>query len=213
MVRGARGGAGQIVSHVSRILKMFEKLIPNIEQTINEMAGIDPVSGKPRILTPGEMRAVKELYATLWNGMRQGGEAAAKSIEMERVILGEPSKIVGVVTQDLTMGEASRRVEAAFYALQRLRGRNIDPDMLSDKAAMARLTDGRVIDAVPQDVQVKNALPGNVPGKLSIVPDTVSVGKTMAERSPEPAQGGTISNGSYTQASPQPHGSIPVKGP
>jgi len=116
MVRLARGAATQLLGTLMRQAAGASKIGARIQQELDKMA-----SDTVRLLTPADVERMVRMTATLTGSLRQINDAAARSMEMERMLLGEPTKIIGIQLQDMTTEEAERRVAAASRALSKAR--------------------------------------------------------------------------------------------
>lgn len=63
---------------------------------------------------------------------KTAAEAAKLGIEMERLLLGEPTEIVGIDVRHMTLDDAARTIEVASRALARARDRGVVAAELSD---------------------------------------------------------------------------------
>lgn len=146
LVQLGRKGAQQMQVTVGQMLAEMGRLLPNIKATVDGMAVLDPMTGRPRALSMGELRVVKDLVGTLSGAFKQANDAGARALEMERVVLGEPTKIIANVNVVMTAEDMARRIEGGYEALQAAREMGLD---------MARLgTPGyRPVAALPPRVE------------------------------------------------------------
>lgn len=81
-----------------------------------------------------EPAQVTRFVSTLAYLTRNAAEAAKINLEMERIILGEPTEIVGVDVRNMGLEDAARTIELASRALARARKRGLVPDAVVDLA-------------------------------------------------------------------------------
>ena len=66
------------------------------------------------------------ILGRLTTALRQSNDAAQKALEMERLLLGEPTQILGVAHMDaITIVEAEEKLEAASRALSTIKGEGV----------------------------------------------------------------------------------------
>ena len=79
-----------------------------------------------RAMGLAEAKGYTKTLATFATALRQVNDAAQKALEMERLLLGEPTKIVGIQhLESMTMDEAEKHVAAAQRAFNRLKDKGI----------------------------------------------------------------------------------------
>ena len=79
-----------------------------------------------RAMGIAEARGYTKTLATFATALRQVNDAAQKALEMERLLLGEPTKLVGIQhLESMTMDEAEKHVAAAQRAFNRLKDKGI----------------------------------------------------------------------------------------
>jgi hypothetical protein len=139
MVRAARGNLLGVYAMTAPISQKMARLGQNVAATLETLTGLDGATGKPRQLTFPEMAMVMRMMSTYTTCLRQLNEAGSKSMEMERLLLGEPQRIVGVQVEALSMDEAERRARMAVDALSRLRSRGLVIDARAEPAPLAQL--------------------------------------------------------------------------
>jgi len=138
MVRAARGNLLALYAMSAPIASKLAQLGKNVAASLEAYTGLGP-DGKPKQMTLAEISMVTRLWNTYTMGQRQLNEAAARSMEMERLLLGQPQHIVGVQLESLTMVEAQRRVSLAASALDRLRARGMVIDATVEQPPQVQL--------------------------------------------------------------------------
>lgn len=127
MVRLARASTTGLLASLVKISSGAAKVGDAVADSISSLGVVKDEQGNPRPLTLQEVRGLVSLLARVGQTLRQVTDAAASVLESERVVLGEPTKILGVVhsTQDITQEEADRRIEAAVRALERAKAQGL----------------------------------------------------------------------------------------
>lgn len=125
LVRLARTASLQLLGTLTRVSTGAAKVGEHIARSLDELASVDPATQLPKKLTALEMSALTRLMNSLTTSLRQANEAASRAMEMERTLLGEPSKIIGHVHVDLDMNEAADRIAVAQRAIDRARAKGI----------------------------------------------------------------------------------------
>jgi hypothetical protein len=64
---------------------------------------------------------------------KTASESAKISMEMERMLMGEPTEIIGLDMKNMSLDDAARTIEMANVALQRAKERGVLTDKASDK--------------------------------------------------------------------------------
>jgi len=125
VVRLLRGNALAALGNIARLNQALQKAVVSMHATVEDMVRPDPMTGRPRPLTPQEMRSLRDLVSATTTSLRQASDAASKAMECERLLLGEPTRIIGLQIQDLTWAEAQRRVDLAARAMARVQQRGL----------------------------------------------------------------------------------------
>lgn len=125
LVRLARTASLQLLGTLTRVSTGAAKVGEHIARALDELASLDPVTKQPKKLTPLEMASMTRLMNSLTTSLRQANEAASRAMEMERVLLGEPTSIVGHVHVELNLEEAADRIAVAQRAIERARNKGI----------------------------------------------------------------------------------------
>jgi hypothetical protein len=119
MIRIARAGAAQLLASLTTIGKSTVVLGEKVRAALAE------TYSKEQITLP-EANALVRLINSMATSMRQANDAALRAMEMERLLLGEPTNILGVVhAEALTLTEAEDRINAATEALQHAKTRGL----------------------------------------------------------------------------------------
>lgn len=131
MVKLARANAIALMSSTSRLLS----------------AGIDKARELETALKTGTATLTPKETVKFMGScgylVSKATESAKLVLEMERLLLGEPTEVIGVAVRDMTLDDAARTIELANRALARARERGLVP------AATPDLVDGDVPPADP----------------------------------------------------------------
>lgn len=127
MVRLARASTTGLLVSLTKISAGAAQVGDAVTEALKTVLHVTDKDGKPRPLTMQEVRGLVGLLARVGQTVRQVTEAASKVIEAERLVLGEPTHILGVVhrVEDLTQEEADRRVQAAVRAFERAKSQGL----------------------------------------------------------------------------------------
>jgi len=143
MVRAARNATlttlaavAQCSAGVAKVGAMVRKALEQL--VVEDGAGVVCVVADPvqyavaqdpvhlRALSIGEARSFTKTLASLGTALRQVNDAAQKSMEMERLLLGEPTSIVEHRhLENVSIEEAERRIAAAARAVAMLKEEGI----------------------------------------------------------------------------------------
>lgn len=127
MIRVAREAAARMLGGLNDLASSMPMLSAKIAESIETFVT------QQQTLDLGQIQALLNVYKVLTAGIRQANEAAHAALQMERLLLGEPTAIIGHAhLMDVTQEEAEARIERARKAMERA------------KAA------GRVLRATPQ---------------------------------------------------------------
>jgi len=114
MIRMSRSAATNLLLTLTNLTKGTTRIGERIQVALEAMGNDPTPPSQPEIIS------MTRLVYSLTMALRQANEAAARAMEMERLLLGEPSKIIGVAhLEDVTVDEAERRIAAANRALAR----------------------------------------------------------------------------------------------
>jgi hypothetical protein len=144
MVRLGRTSSIGLLISLNKLNQGISKLAESLDVSMREICK-DTATGLPRKMGVVEMQRTAQLLNTLSSSVRQANEAAGKALEMERILLGEPTKIIGVQVESMTLAEASRTVRLAIEASERLKARGVIVEALPPCNALSR--------GVPQEAQ------------------------------------------------------------
>jgi hypothetical protein len=121
MVRLARSSAIVLLNNLTNVSAGAAALGKKVRESLEHTAS------KERDLTLKETGQITTMIGRLSTALRQATDAAQKAMEMERLLLGEPGKIVGVQhLEGISVREAEERIEAASRAMQALKEDGID---------------------------------------------------------------------------------------
>jgi hypothetical protein len=122
MVRAARANAMGLMAVVQRVLRGANALAEQVEQYVqNAKVG----TGEEDTLTPQRATA---LFAQIASTTRAANESARLAQQMERSLLGEPDKWIGLQVGNMTEAQAVHEIELAHRAAQRARERGVLTD-------------------------------------------------------------------------------------
>lgn len=117
MVRAARMNSMGLLAVTGRLLKGANELAKRVETTL-AAAGAEGKEG----ISP--LRAT-QLFREIASTTRAANEAAKLAQQMERSLLGEPDKWIGLRLDSLTEAEAVHEIELAARAAARARARGV----------------------------------------------------------------------------------------
>lgn len=117
MVRAQRGNLMALISITGTILRGTIKRARVLETAIAE--GVDPATKKPLTL-----KAQIDMMWKINRMVSQTATASADVIKMERLLLGEPTEIVGTMDiGDMTEEQAMKEIREAYEAANRVASR------------------------------------------------------------------------------------------
>lgn len=121
LVRNARAATIVLLSNVTTLAAGVSTLGQKVRQSLEERAN------QAKDLTVMEARHIVTIIGKLGSTLRQCNEAGQKSMEMSRLLAGEPTSITGhKVLEPMTIDEAKQRVSAAQRAVARLEQAGLD---------------------------------------------------------------------------------------
>ncbi len=154
IIRVARGTVGDVLAGLvnsakatlvvgRRMNALAEKWLEQQEQT-------------PTLaFSPSELREVVEAQAKLASSTKAIVEAGHQAMQMERLLLGEPTAIIAHAhLQDITLEEAERRMAAAGRALERARRYGLLPAGVTVEAEPAKEIAPAVSPGPPEDAKL-----------------------------------------------------------
>lgn len=124
MVRMARQGAMVLLNTITQVSAGASSLGKKVAESLKEI-GEDP----DQKLTLNQSLAVTQTLNRLTTALRQASDAAQKAMEMERLLLGEPGKIVGhlhAVLEPVSVVEAREKLESVQRSLDTLEAEGIE---------------------------------------------------------------------------------------
>lgn len=113
MVKLSRANTIVMMATANRHLRVANKLAKELEEQV-EKGEVE--------LTPQQVIKLAGSCAFL---TKTAAEAARINLEMERILLGEPTEIIGIDVNNMSVEEAARRIEVANRALERARKRGL----------------------------------------------------------------------------------------
>jgi len=142
MVRLARASTTGLLASLVKISAGAAKVGDAVADSISSLGAVKDEKGNPRQLTMQEVRGLVSLLARVGQTLKQVTDAAQGVIESERLVLGEPTQILGVVHRmdDITQEEADRRMQAAMRALDRAKTQGL----FSSEAPRARVLEAHL---------------------------------------------------------------------
>lgn len=134
LVRNARAATIVLLSNVTNIAAGATALGAKVRESLEALAADGSV------LSVTQAKNVVSLVGRLATSLRQLNDAGQKSMEMSRLLAGEPGKIVGIQhLQSIPLEEAKDRVAAAQRAIAELEEEGQGADQGPDGAALALL--------------------------------------------------------------------------
>ena len=148
LVRAARTTTGQALAALAQTGAGVAKVSQLVRKALEALvvtgdAGVvcvvhDPIAFQKERSTGGdgyqylramgiaEAKGYTKTLATFATALRQVNDAAQKALEMERLLLGEPTKIVGIQhLETMTMNEAAEHIQAAQRAFNYLKDEGV----------------------------------------------------------------------------------------
>ena len=127
MVRLGRASTTALLASLTRIATGAAQVGDAVAEALKTHGAVKDEHGNPRVLTMPEVRNLISMLAKVGQTVKQVTEAAQGVIESERLVVGEPTQILGVVHRldDITQEEADRRMAAAMRALERAKSQGL----------------------------------------------------------------------------------------
>lgn len=143
MIRLARASATQLLATSAQLSGSLTKVAIKVKSVIEDMANPVDDAGNPRKLEVKDAHNVVNLMTKLTQAARQASEVAHKAMEMERLLLGEPGKIVQhqVSVEGMHVDELAQRMALAAKAVAVMKARGVNV-----------LTDGHAADGTQVQV-------------------------------------------------------------
>jgi hypothetical protein len=118
MIKASRHNTIALMAVTSRLLETAIRKADQLEMIMNnEVEGQEPITFEQHI----------KFINACANLTKQAAEAADKNIQMERILLGEPTEILGVSVKQMTMEEATQTMRSAQLAFEKAKARGIIP--------------------------------------------------------------------------------------
>lgn len=128
LVRAARGNVVVLLESCRDLLSAYRKLAPNVRKLVEKInikidAALDADEGSPEEM----LDLVERVAAVLWRlstSSRASTAAGMQALQMERLLLGQPTEIIGVTDLDsMNEDEAIRELEEAAATASRMKAR------------------------------------------------------------------------------------------
>jgi hypothetical protein len=136
VARLARATAMQTLSAIATInagvIRVGAEVQKGLDALVTRAKEINPKTNLPNGLALGELDRLIKLLGTVAGANRSANDAAMRAVEIERLIAGEPSRVLGVhVSQTVTIGQARELGEKLLRGVSRLerQGIVIDADI------------------------------------------------------------------------------------
>lgn len=127
MVRLGRSSTTALLVSLTRIATGAAQIGDAVADALKTHGAVKDEAGNPRVLTMPEVRNLVSLLAKVGATVKQVTEAAQGVIESERLVIGEPTQLIGIVHKldDITQEEADKRMQAAMRALERAKSQGL----------------------------------------------------------------------------------------
>ena len=137
MIRLARGASVAMLATLTSVSQGVAKLGVQVQKSLAKYSERDDLSIQ-------EASNVVRLMATNSTALRQAIDASSRTMQMERLLLGEPGSIIGIqpVMPDITIEEAERRIASVRQALD-MEKEMIEGKLLSSKSLPMVIEGGR----------------------------------------------------------------------
>lgn len=121
VVRTARLNALGLLAATNRMVAaVVNKFSPRFEGLLDALLPkLDPNTGEAIDVKPEHAERIMKVLLRLSAIVRQGHEASLTALQMERLLLGEPTSILGITVPDLSPQEYIQHVQAANKTLER----------------------------------------------------------------------------------------------
>lgn len=136
VARLARATAMQTLSAIATInagvIRVGAEVQKGLDALVARAKEINPKTNLPNGLALGELDRLIKLLGTIAGANRSANDAAMRAVEIERLIAGEPSRVLGVqVSQTVTIGQARELGEKLLRGVSRMerQGIVIDADV------------------------------------------------------------------------------------
>lgn len=123
MIRMARGAASGLLVTLTNLSKGAAQVGVRVAKNLNRIAN-DPAD-----MSQDQLVEMVRTIGALTTALRQANDASRQAMEMERLLLGEPTAIIGHAhLTEVSVDEAERRIQAGLRALQRAKDRGLVVD-------------------------------------------------------------------------------------
>jgi len=123
MIRLARGATMGLFAGVVSMTKSVPKLAGRIQEAV------DTLSSDPAGLSRADLQNMAQLINQLVVSVNTLASTGQRVMEMDRLLLGEPTNILRAEHSNITMEEAGQRIEAGRRALEYARQEGITIDV------------------------------------------------------------------------------------
>lgn len=148
LARLCRGSTIGLAASLAKMSKGVVDLADRLKETLDAVAQATNPDGSARSLTLSEAKAAVGIVGRYATMCKQANEAARNIVETERVLLGEPTAILGVKRIDeVTATEAEARLQAAQRAFERAKA----DGLFLDSPRKVEVDCGPAVDAAPTD--------------------------------------------------------------
>lgn len=164
LIRMARGSTMAVLASVTNISKGVAKVAVRVAKSL------EAVAQDPAPMDMGQVSNTVRTLTAMASALRQVNDAGRQVMEMERLLLGEPTSITAHMhLSDVTMDEAERRLAAGQRALDRAKARGlvVEGKVAPHSAALSPGTPGTA-SASPSPARTSNE--GDVGAPLLGVP-------------------------------------------
>jgi hypothetical protein len=145
LIRMARGATTGLLVTLTNLSKSAARVGVRVAKNLDRLAN-DPAD-----MSRGEMVDMVRTVQALTGALRSANDAGRQAMDMERMLLGEPTSIVAHVhLTDVTVEEAERRIQAGMRALQRAKekGLVVEGKIIAGPGALS--AGSQTVDAVPK---------------------------------------------------------------
>lgn len=124
MIRSARAGAMGLLRTLNILTMGTARIGARMKDALDALADRVNEDGSPVTLSASEAGSMIQVCLKLADAMKKVVETGQTAMEMERLLLGEPQKIVGhQQMEEMTLGQAQAELEAGQRAIERARRR------------------------------------------------------------------------------------------